>query len=66
MKLHIDKVAYSTKPKEHISIIKPRLQSEETIAEVSIDELITAIEKGYSISPALMRGGAKAESYNFV
>lgn len=63
MRLHIDKVAYSAKPKEHISIIKPRLQSDSTIFDVSIDELITAIEKGYSISPALMRGGAKAENW---
>jgi len=30
---------------------------------VSINDLITAIEKGYSISPALMQGGAKAENW---
>lgn len=64
LKLHIDTVSYNTKPKEHISIIKPRLQSEKNIKEVTVRELDEAIEQGKSISPAVMRGGIRMDNWS--
>jgi len=63
MKVHIDTIPYTTKPKDSISIIKPRLQSNSTIKDVTLQELINLIKSGYSISPAIMSGGAKAENW---
>lgn len=64
LKIHIDTKGYTAKPKEHISIIKPRLQSSSTIKDVSPKELISYIEQGYSVSPAVMDGkGCKAENW---
>ena len=64
MQVHIDTKGYTAKPKEHISIIKPRLQSSSTIKDISPKELISYIEQGYSVSPAVMDGkGCKAENW---
>lgn len=54
-KLHIDTINYDSKP-ENYAEIKPRLQNENTIQEVTLLELISKIEQGYTISPAVMRG----------
>ena len=63
MLIHIDKQRYGTKPKEHISIIKPRLQSADTVKDISIEDIIKYIEQGYSVSPSVMSGGCKAENW---
>ena len=57
IKVHIDTVKYNMKPKKEFGLIKPRLQSESTIQEVEVKELISKITNGYSISPAIMNGG---------
>ena len=55
---------YTEKPKEHISIIKPRLQGANTIKDIDLETLIKYIQRGYSISPAVMDGkGCKAENW---
>ena len=63
MLVHIDSKSYTEKPKDHISIIKPRLQSSGNIKDVSVEELISYIEKGFTVSPAVMNGGCKAENF---
>ncbi len=60
IKLHIDSVGYLEKPKDDIAKIKPRLQSENNICEISIEKLPELICKGYSISPGIMQGGCKS------
>ncbi len=65
MQVHIDVKGYTEKPKEHISIIKPRLQSDNTIKDIDLETLIKYIQRGYSISPAIMDGkGCKAENWS--
>lgn len=64
MLIHIDTKGYTEKPKEHISIIKPRLQGANTIKDTDLETLIKYIQRGYSISPAVMDGkGCKAENW---
>ena len=64
MLIHIDTKSYTEKPKEHISIIKPRLQGANTIKDIDLETLIKYIQRGYSISPAVMDGkGCKAENW---
>lgn len=64
MLIHIDTKGYTEKPKEHISIIKPRLQSKANIKDLSQREIINFIERGYTISPAVMDGnGCKADNW---
>ena len=64
LKIHIDTKGYTEKPKEHISIIKPRLQGANTIKDIDLETLIKYIQRGYSISPAVMDGkGCKAENW---
>lgn len=64
LKIHIDTKGYTEKPKEHISIIKPRLQGANTIKNIDLETLIKYIQRGYSISPAVMDGkGCKAENW---
>ena len=64
MLIHIDTKGYTEKPKEHISIIKPRLQGANTIKDIDLETLIKYIQRGYSISPAVMDGkGCKAENW---
>lgn len=61
-KLHIDTKGYKEKPKKKAGEIKPRLQKSSTIVEVSLKELIEAVEEGKTISPAVMKG-TKAEDF---
>ena len=63
LKLHIDRVGYNSKPKEHISSIKPRTQSKTTVVDVNIEELLQSIKQGKTISPGIMDGGCKAENW---
>ena len=64
MLIHIDTKGYTEKPKEHISIIKPRLQGANTIKDIDLETLIKYIQRGHSISPAVMDGkGCKAENW---
>ena len=64
MLIHIDTKGYTEKPKEHISIIKPRLQSKANIKDIPLEKLVQYIENGYSISPAVMDGnGCKADNW---
>lgn len=50
LKIHIDTNGYTEKPKEHISIIKPRLQGANTIKDTDLETLIKYIQRGYSIT----------------
>lgn len=63
MNLHIDTTAYKCKPKESGYIIKPRLQNNNTVVDISLSELIQKISKGHSISPGVMKDGAKAVNW---
>jgi len=62
--LHIDSQAYNQKPKNEVFKIKPRLQSPNTKKQVTLSELANFIEKGCCISPAVMKGGAKADNWD--
>ncbi len=64
MLIHLDEKGYTEKPKELISAIKPRLQSANTIKDIDLETLIKYLQRGYSISPAVMDGkGCKAENW---
>jgi len=63
MRLHIDTVPYPQKPNDSIATIKARLQRDTPPRNVTVDELATAIQGGYSFSPAVVIGGAKAENW---
>ena len=64
MLIHIDTKGYTEKPKEHISIIKPRLQGANTIKDTDLETLIKYIQRGYSISPAVMDcKGCKSDNW---
>lgn len=63
MRLHIDKFGYKSKPTEHISIIKPRTQSETNIVDIEVDALLDNIQQGRTISPAVLKGGCKADNW---
>lgn len=56
-KLHIDKKGCKEKPtNDDMTIIKNRVQRDSLPVEVTLQELIDAVEKGKSISPAVMKG----------
>lgn len=58
VKLHIDTISYKEKPQRvEYSLMKPRLQNENTIQEITLTELMEKIRQGYAISPAVMKGG---------
>lgn len=63
MRLHIDTKGYTQKPKDSIAIIKNRLQKDTPPTEATLTEIIAKIEQGYSISPAVMVGGASAVNW---
>lgn len=63
IKVHIDIKQYKDKPK-NFSIIKPRLQAENTIREVELSKLMNCIENGVAISPAIMHHGTKASNWS--
>ena len=55
MKLHIDTTGYKDKESLNAGIIKTRLQGSSAM-EVTIEEIIEEIQKGKTISPAVMKG----------
>lgn len=57
-KLHIDKIGYKDKElaKKEFSIIKNRVQRDSPPIEVTLQELIEAIQQGKAVSPAVMKG----------
>lgn len=65
-KLHIDKVCYKDKEtiknKEEIKKLKYRLQFTSPPVEVSLEEVIEELQKGKTISPAVMKG-TKADDF---
>lgn len=63
IKLHIDTIGYKDKKsvKKNANIIKYRVQHSQPV-EVSIDELIEAIQHGKTFSPAVMKG-AKSDDF---
>lgn len=62
VKVHVDNVCYKEKPK-NFSVIKPRLQTNDTICEIDLLSLIHMIEKGYSISPGILKNGMTAKHW---
>ncbi|MDD3187795.1 MAG: phage/plasmid primase, P4 family [Bacilli bacterium] len=63
IKLHIDSICYTYKPKEFIAAIKTRTQNQYNVGEYSIYEIKDYVERGYTISPGIMRNGIKAENW---
>ncbi len=63
MKIQVDSVCYSYKPKNLIKLIKTRTQSEQALKESSLENIAAKIGQGYSISPGVMVGGLAAEHW---
>lgn len=63
VKVHIDTKNYTSKPTD-FDTIKPRLQCDKTLQEIEIPNLIEKIKHGYTISPAVMKGGMSAKNWN--
>ena len=63
-KLHIDSVEYKDKEivKKDVGIIKYRLQGKSSPVEVPLEIVIEELQKGKTISPAVMKG-TKAEDF---
>lgn len=62
-KLHIDKIGYKEKPtRDDMAIVRNRVQRDSLPVEVTLKELIDAIEKGKTVSPAVMKG-TKAKDF---
>ena len=60
--VQIDRVRYNDKPKKEVTAIKKRLA--ETIpAEMTAQDFAKAVCGGASFTPAILRGGAKAENW---
>lgn len=56
-KLHIDTKGYKEKPtKKEFRNIKPRLQRRSPAVEVTLQELMEALQQGKTVSPAVMNG----------
>ncbi len=62
VKVHIDSKSYKIKPKDDVRNIKPRLQNS-TPVNLTISELADKLSKGYSVSPAVLKGGCRAENW---
>lgn len=63
VKLHIDKIGYKEKPtRDDIAIIKNRLQGHSPPVEVTLKELVDALQKGKAVSPTVMKG-TKAKDF---
>lgn len=65
VKVHIDTKRYTKKPMSNneFGIIKLRLQTDNTIQEIELEDLITKIEQGYTISPSIVKGGRTADCW---
>ena len=64
MKILIDEVKQENKPNSNnIAEIQERLKDEKVIKDITIEELLTGIKKGYTIVPGVTIGGAKNENW---
>lgn len=63
VKVHIDTIAYKEKPFDLYGVIKSRLQTDNTIQEIELLELMKVIGCGITISPAVMKGGLCADNW---
>lgn len=62
--LQVDEVSFKSKPfKEEIANIQNRLRNEDTIKEMTIEELFENIKKGYTFVPGVTRNGTKNENW---
>ena len=63
VKLHLDTIGYKEKPtNDDMAIIKNRVQRDSPPVEVTLHELIDAVEKGKAVSPTVMKG-TKAKDF---
>lgn len=63
VKLHLDTIGYKEKPtNDDMAIIKNRVQRDSPPVEVTLKELIEAIQEGKAVSPAVMKG-TKAKDF---
>lgn len=63
VKLHLDTIGYKEKPtNDNMAIIKNHVQQDSPPVEVTLKELIDAVEKGKTVSPAVMKG-TKAKDF---
>lgn len=63
MLLQISKKGYKTKPpKTQMAMIKSGLQTSNPV-DCSLKEIVSYIEKGYTISPAVIKGGLTAKNW---
>ena len=56
IKLNVDSKGYTEKPSKYVGAIRNRLCSADSIREITPDELINAIQRGRSFTPAVMTG----------
>ena len=64
IKLMIDEISYKEKPTgAEIGKIQNRLGQSSALKEVTIEQLCSCIEKGYTYCPAVMAGGMKNEDW---
>jgi hypothetical protein len=62
MKLHIDKQSYLKKP-DNVATVKFKLQNDNTIVDVDMKTIATAIHRGQTISPSVLIGGRGAKNW---
>lgn len=63
VKLHLDTIGYKEKPtNDDMAIIKNRVQRDSPPVEVTVKELIKAIQEGKAVSPSVMKG-TKAKDF---
>lgn len=63
MRLHICPFPHPEKPIVDIGNIKKATQQENTIKDVSVNQLIEYVSKGHTISPGVLEGGLRAENW---
>lgn len=56
IKLNLDRRGYTEKPKDLVGIIRVRLCRAESIRDLTLDQLMGAIQRGYTFTPAAMTG----------
>ena len=64
MKITLDNISYKRKPNQlEVSQIQTRFKKQNSVVNVSIDELFDLISQGKTIVPAVMQGGIKKENF---
>jgi P4 family phage/plasmid primase-like protien len=63
MRLHIDTCNYKNKPTDQIGTIKKRVQSNTSIRDLEVDDIVLFISNGFTISPGVLIGGLKADNW---